>query len=92
MQDRKGGNAELSCPNVGRWFGSCRWKARYDVGWTRQFTPPSTLAEGIGVIIDALRAKTYLGHACTRCGAWTPHQLDRHGGMGRVETQSTDPP
>lgn len=83
-------NAELSCPNSARWLRSCRWKPRYDVGWTKQSSPPASFAEAICAIIDALRSKTYLGDTCIRCGAWTTRHDQTTGAVSRSTPQSSE--
>ena len=68
--------SETACPRFGRWIGSCRFEARYDLAG-----PPAaslralpSLAQSVILLendVDALRVmscKTYVRDVCARCG------------------------
>lgn len=64
-----------TCPRAGRWFGGCRWEARYD-----HHPPDADLTMALPSLqrsvfldndieaLELLRSKTYIRDVCTRCG------------------------
>jgi hypothetical protein len=62
------------CPRLGKWFGGCRFEARYDL------TPAKSLQDIFGNceqatfngsvqgVLEKTRAKTYVRDVCTVCG------------------------
>ena len=63
-------SGSVDCPHQGRWFGGCRFEARYDrVGRCERF---DGALEGRGVVTGYFEArrprKTYVRDVCVRCG------------------------
>ncbi len=61
----------MTCPRTSKWFGGCRFEARYD-----EAGPDIAIMNRIQLkmsddtskVIMALRPKTYIHDICTRCG------------------------
>ena len=54
-----------ACPRQGKWFGGCKFEARYDLSPANM----SGFTEIRGNFnMEPLRKKTYCGDVCVRCG------------------------
>jgi len=62
------------CSRFGKWFRSCHFEPRYDIGaptvhlQRARGCPPEDVAK----ILRSSSTKTYAGDVCTTCGAFRP--------------------
>jgi hypothetical protein len=64
--DERGGHPG-SCERRNRWFGGCKFEARYDYG-VPQVEGLSYTGGGLQRVLDQMREKTYICDVCVRCG------------------------
>lgn len=57
----------IDCLRAGKWFGGCRFEARFDLP---EFKPGNAQGTVYGVLqmIEHSRAKIYVRDVCVRCG------------------------
>lgn len=58
-----------ACERRGKWIGGCRFEPRYDLS-PADLSRFETLSGNVaGSFMEKLRAKTYRGDVCVRCGS-----------------------
>ncbi len=58
----------MTCPRRAKWFGACRFEARYDEGAPDFTRMPGRIDADAAQITKLCRPKTYIHDICTRCG------------------------
>lgn len=55
------------CERKGKWFSSCKFEPRYDVG-PPVFSRVTKVYGDISKIIEAMKPRTYVKDVCVHCG------------------------
>jgi len=56
------------CPKQGKWFGGCKFEARYDLG-VPDLSQFASIERGMtSKVLEQFRKKTYVRDVCVTCG------------------------